>query len=121
MNLQRKMRLVRREVKLSWLSKMTLRCRAYLSEALRNLNYSVFTAPNMETGLDILRKQGRIDLLLTDIVMLGGNGRGLATQAATLRPAGRDCSSLKRYKRGESPAEMRRVPLKAAPSVGKSQ
>jgi signal transduction histidine kinase/CheY-like chemotaxis protein len=60
--------------------------RAYLSEALRNLNYSVFTAPNMETGLDVLRKQGRIDLLLTDIVMPGGNGRELATQAVTLRP-----------------------------------
>jgi CheY-like chemotaxis protein len=60
--------------------------RAYLSEALRNLNYSVFTAPNMETGLDVLRKQGRIDLLLTDIVMPGGNGRELATQAVALRP-----------------------------------
>jgi signal transduction histidine kinase/ActR/RegA family two-component response regulator len=60
--------------------------RAYLSEALRNLNYSVFTAPNMEAGLDVLRKQGRIDLLLTDIVMPGGNGRELATQAVKLRP-----------------------------------
>ena len=40
----------------------------------------------MEAGLDVLRKQGRIDLLLTDIVMPGGNGRELATQAATLRP-----------------------------------
>ena len=60
--------------------------RAYLWEALRNLNYRVFTAPNVETGLDVLRKHERIDLLLTDIVMPGGNGRELATKAATLRP-----------------------------------
>jgi PAS domain S-box-containing protein len=60
--------------------------RAYLSEALRNLNYRVFTAPNVETGLDVLRKHERIDLLLTDIVMPGGNGRELATKAATVRP-----------------------------------
>jgi PAS domain S-box-containing protein len=60
--------------------------RAYLWEALRNLNYRVFTAPNVETGLDVLRKHERIDLLLTDIVMPGGNGRELATKAAILRP-----------------------------------
>src|SRR3984957_19167034 len=60
--------------------------RAYLSEALRNLNYRVTTVPNTQAALDVLQQSGRIDLLLTDIVMPGGNGRELAKQAATLRP-----------------------------------
>jgi CheY-like chemotaxis protein len=34
--------------------------RAYLSEALRNLNYNAFTAPNMEAGLDVLRSRAEL-------------------------------------------------------------
>ena len=60
--------------------------RAYLAEVLRSLNYRVTTVPNTQAALDVLQQSGRIDLLLTDIVMPGGNGRELAKQAATLRP-----------------------------------
>ena len=60
--------------------------RAYLAEVLRSLNYRVTTVPNTQAALDVLKQNGRIDLLLTDIVMPGGDGRELAKQAAILRP-----------------------------------
>jgi PAS domain S-box-containing protein len=60
--------------------------RAYLAEVLRSLNYRVTTVPNTQAALDVLQQNGRIDLLLTDIVMPGGNGRELAKQAAMMRP-----------------------------------
>jgi PAS domain S-box-containing protein len=60
--------------------------RAYLAEVLRSLNYKVTTVPNTQAALDVLQQNGPIDLLLTDIVMPGGNGRELAKQAAILRP-----------------------------------
>lgn len=60
--------------------------RAYLAEVLRSLNYRVTTVPNTQAALDVLQQNGRVDLLLTDIVMPGGNGRELAKQAAILRP-----------------------------------
>ena len=60
--------------------------RAYLAEVLRSLNYRVITVPNTQAALDVLQQNDPIDLLLTDIVMPGGNGRELAKQAAILRP-----------------------------------
>jgi PAS domain S-box-containing protein len=60
--------------------------RAYLAEVLRSLNYRVTTVPNTQAALDVLKQNGRIDLLLTDIVMPGGDGRELAKQATILRP-----------------------------------
>jgi CheY-like chemotaxis protein len=60
--------------------------RAYLAEVLRSLNYRVTAVPNTQAALDVLQRNRRIDLLLTDIVMPGGNGRELAKQAAILRP-----------------------------------
>ena len=63
--------------------------RAYLAEVLRSLNYRVTTVPNTQAALDVLQQNGRVDLLLTDIVMPGGNGRELAKQAAITR-----CRSL---------------------------
>jgi PAS domain S-box-containing protein len=61
--------------------------RAYLTDVLRGLDYGVVAASNATIALDILARDNlRIDLMLTDVVMPGMNGRELATKASTLRP-----------------------------------
>ena len=60
--------------------------RAYLTDVLRGLNYRVIAAPNAEAALEFLRTDRTVDLLLTDIIMPGWNGRELAKQAESLRP-----------------------------------
>jgi signal transduction histidine kinase/ActR/RegA family two-component response regulator len=55
---------------------------------LRELGYSVFSAGNGLEALAQIRGSQRIDILFTDVVLPQGmNGRMLAIQAATLRPA----------------------------------
>jgi CheY-like chemotaxis protein len=62
--------------------------RTYLAEILRNLNYRVITAHNAQAALTVLLQEDRrVDLLLTDIVMPGINGRELGRRAQTMRPA----------------------------------
>jgi CheY-like chemotaxis protein len=46
----------------------------------------VIAAPNAEAALEFLRTDRTVDLLLTDIIMPGWNGRELAKQAESLRP-----------------------------------
>jgi CheY-like chemotaxis protein len=54
---------------------------------LRGLGYRVRAVPNATAAIPILQdKHTRIDLLLTDIVMPGRNGRELGKQAQNLRP-----------------------------------
>jgi DNA-binding response OmpR family regulator len=61
--------------------------RSYLADVLRNLNYRVLTTPNAQGALTILLQDDeRVDLLLTDIVMPGINGRELGKRAQELRP-----------------------------------
>jgi CheY-like chemotaxis protein len=61
--------------------------RAYLTDVIRSLGYAVAVAPNGTTALDILEQpQIRIDLMLTDVVMPGMNGRELAKKAQAARP-----------------------------------
>jgi PAS domain S-box-containing protein len=61
--------------------------RAYLVEVLRDLNYRVLSAHDAVSALGLI-KQGdiRIDLLLTDVVLPGINGRQLVEQAQNRRP-----------------------------------
>ena len=61
--------------------------RTYLSDALRGLQYRVLSAANATIALKLLAEdQLRIDILLTDIVMPGMNGRELGKKATQLRP-----------------------------------
>jgi CheY-like chemotaxis protein len=61
--------------------------RAYLAEVLRGLGYYVLIAPNAQSALGTLeRLTVRVDLLLTDVVMPGMNGRDLGRRAKQIRP-----------------------------------
>ena len=60
--------------------------REYVSELLRELGYTVLGAPSAKAALGILAQGRRVDLLLTDIVMPGQNGRDLVKSARELRP-----------------------------------
>jgi signal transduction histidine kinase len=60
--------------------------RAYVVETLSALNYSVREAADAEAALRILDDSGTVDLLLTDVVMPGMNGRNLAEAAKLRRP-----------------------------------
>jgi PAS domain S-box-containing protein len=61
--------------------------RGYVVETLREMNYHVLEAPNGAEALAIITQEDlRIDLLLTDVVMPGINGRELADQAKAIQP-----------------------------------
>jgi PAS domain S-box-containing protein len=61
--------------------------RGHLVEILRDLNYRVAAAADGVAALGILEQASmRVDLLLTDVVMPGMNGRELANRARQLRP-----------------------------------
>jgi CheY-like chemotaxis protein len=61
--------------------------RAYLVEILRDLNYRVLSAHDAVSALGLINEGDiRIDLLLTDVVLPGTNGRQLAEQAQDRRP-----------------------------------
>ncbi len=61
--------------------------RNYIAGILRNLNYRVITKPNAQGALTtLLQDHEPVDLLLTDIVMPGINGRELGRRAQAMRP-----------------------------------
>jgi PAS domain S-box-containing protein len=61
--------------------------RAHLVEVLRDLNYHVIGAQDAIAALGILEQSAiKVDLLLTDVVMPGMNGRELSRRARELRP-----------------------------------
>jgi PAS domain S-box-containing protein len=61
--------------------------RLYLAEVLRDLNYRVLSAHDAVSALGLINEGDvRIDLLLTDVVLPGMNGRMLAEQARNRRP-----------------------------------
>jgi CheY-like chemotaxis protein len=57
------------------------------AESLRELGYQVVTASNAKQGMEVLRGDQPIDLLLSDVMMPGGmNGVQLAVEARRIRP-----------------------------------
>jgi two-component system cell cycle sensor histidine kinase/response regulator CckA len=57
------------------------RVRAVIEEMLRKLGYSVTTAADGTEGMALIDRTPSIDVLVTDIVMPGANGRTLADRA----------------------------------------
>jgi PAS domain S-box-containing protein len=61
--------------------------REYLMEVLEDLNYRVLAVQDSAGALRYLReKDVRVDVLLTDVILPGVNGRQLADQAQQIRP-----------------------------------
>ncbi len=60
--------------------------RAFICAALHDLNYHVLQASDARSALAVLDGGGHIDLLLTDVILPGPNGRELANAAAVKRP-----------------------------------
>jgi PAS domain S-box-containing protein len=61
--------------------------RSYATDILRELGYRVIEAANGAEALALLHSEADVDLLLTDVVMPGINGRELADAAVRRRPA----------------------------------
>ena len=62
--------------------------RTYLTDTLKNLSYRVYAVPNAQSALTILiQDDRRVDLMITDVVMPGINGRELGRRALAIRPA----------------------------------
>ncbi len=60
--------------------------RQYASEILRDLNYHVIEAKDSASAVRLLEAKKEFQLLLTDVVLPGKNGRELATEVETRRP-----------------------------------
>ena len=60
--------------------------RQYASEILRDLNYQIIEAKDSASAMRLLDADKQFDLLLTDVVLPGKNGRELATEIEKRRP-----------------------------------
>jgi CheY-like chemotaxis protein len=61
--------------------------REHVADVLRTLNYVVTEAKDAVAALAVIkRSKSQIDLLLTDVIMPGMNGRELAHEARTMMP-----------------------------------
>jgi two-component system NtrC family sensor kinase len=60
--------------------------RSFVTETLRGLNYRVLEAADGETAIALIQQPQPVDLLLTDVVMPGMNGRALGDAAQQHRP-----------------------------------
>jgi two-component system NtrC family sensor kinase len=61
--------------------------RGYVAETLTDLGYDVLQASCAEQALQLLQRHKTVNLLLTDVVMPGKNGRKLVEEARALYPS----------------------------------
>ena len=62
--------------------------RMLVTEVLEDLGYQAIEAADGPAGLEVLRSDARIDLLVTDVGLPGGmNGRQVAEAARLVRPS----------------------------------
>jgi PAS domain S-box-containing protein len=59
--------------------------RLYSASILRELGYRVLEASNADDAMEIIKQTDRIDLLFTDVVLPGKNGRALVEAAKAVR------------------------------------
>ncbi len=60
--------------------------RDFICRTLQELKYTVLQSHDAASALQVLERAGKIDLLLTDVILPGPNGRELATAALAKRP-----------------------------------
>ena len=60
--------------------------REYSTSVLRELGYQVLEAPEGDQALELLKTRDDVQLLFTDVVLPGLNGRQLADEALRVRP-----------------------------------
>jgi PAS domain S-box-containing protein len=60
--------------------------RAFICGTLEELRYTVLQAHDAASALQVLERESKIDLLLTDVILPGPNGRELASAALAQRP-----------------------------------
>ncbi len=60
--------------------------RAFICATLEELKYTVLQAHDAASALQVLERESKIDLLLTDVILPGPNGRELASAALAQRP-----------------------------------
>ena len=60
--------------------------RRFICETLRDLRYAVRESVDAASALSVIDSGEKIDLLLTDVILPGPNGRALANQALARRP-----------------------------------
>lgn len=61
--------------------------RTFLQYGLRRLGYRVVAAPDADAGLDVCEKErGRIDAIVSDLIMPGKNGAEFMREASRLQP-----------------------------------
>ena len=60
---------------------------AVIRHSLEAIGYTVFTAPSAEEAVRLVEEgEGKIDLVLTDVVMPGMTGHGLAARVQAAEP-----------------------------------
>jgi YesN/AraC family two-component response regulator len=53
---------------------------------LRRLGYTVVEAKNLDDCIEVLSRIPKVDLLMTDVIMPGANGRQVQEAVAAIRP-----------------------------------